>query len=96
MNDSYSIIMDNASIHKNLNLTSNVNIIYTPPYGCEYQPIELCFSQVKRVFRNKFVLKDVNEAIIQSVKELEPKTIQNCYAHVFEKIIPKACTALYS
>ena len=43
LNDSYSIIMDNASIHKNINLTSNVNIIYTPPYGCEYQPIELLF-----------------------------------------------------
>ena len=80
--------MDNASIHKNLTLDGSTNVIYTPPYSPEYQPIELCFSQVKRNFRNKFVIKNVEEAIAQSVFELSPETIQHCYSHVFEKIIP--------
>ena len=46
------LIMDNASIHKKLTLDRSTNVIYTPPYSPEYQPIELCFSQVKRNVRN--------------------------------------------
>ena len=33
-------------------------------------------------------MKDVEEAIAQSVFEVSPETIQHCYSHVFEKVIP--------
>ena len=90
INNDHVILMDNASIHKKLNITNNANIIYTPPYSPEFNPIELCFSQIKRCFRNMYVTKDVKNAICESINMLAPQTITNCYAHVFDKVIQKS------
>ena len=92
IDDSYSIVMDNASIHKKLTLDCNPNIIYTPPYSPQFQPIELCFANIKRRFRNKFVENNVSEAIKESVFELSPEIIKSCFSHAFEKEIPLART----
>jgi len=79
-NSNQVFLMDNASIHKNLN---NTNILYTPPYSPEFNAIELCFSKVKRYFRNLLVKDDVPNAIRDSLKEtMQSQFISNCYKHV--------------
>jgi transposase len=78
-------LMDNASIHKKLSLKHETRILYTPPYSPEFNAIELCFSQIKKVFRSKFVFsnKCIESAIIESIEEgLNPEKIANCYNHV--------------
>ncbi len=84
-----AVLMDNASIHKKLTLTNNINIIYTPPYSPEYNPIELCFSQIKRVYKEKalFCKQEVVENIIDSIFEgLNTDKIGNSFDHV-DKIV---------
>jgi transposase len=86
-----AVLMDNASIHKNLNLHHPTNIIYTPPYSPEFNAIELCFSQIKKVYREQLLMykKDIESAIIESIENgLNEHKINNCYNHV-DKIIEK-------
>jgi transposase len=45
------IIIDNASIYKNLTLNTTPNICYNVPYSPENNPIELCFGVIKNYFR---------------------------------------------
>jgi len=84
-----AILIDNASIHKNLSLSTHVNILYTPPYSPEYNAIELCFSQIKQYFKEQFVThkNDIERNIFQSIFEgLTLDKISNSYDHV-ESII---------
>ena len=92
ISENEAVLMDNASIHHKLTLQSNINIIYTPPYSPEYNAIELCFSQIKQVYKNKFVThkKEVESTIIDSIFEgLNTDKIEHCYNHV-DKIIKKS------
>jgi transposase len=85
------ILMDNASIHKNLTLQNEGNIIYTPPYSPQYNAIELCFSQVKNIFKHKFIFQknEIVNTIIDSIFEgLNHDKIINCYEHV-DKLVNK-------
>jgi transposase len=91
IDNNHVILLDNASIHKKLNIANNANLIYTPPYSPEFNPIELCFAKIKSCFRNMFVsnTKNVNQSIIDSISMLHPYIISNCYSHVFQTVIPK-------
>lgn len=58
------IIMDNISFHHSLKVkelckSKNIEILYTPPYSPWYNPIELCFSIVKRHY---YKYQDINKA----------------------------------
>jgi transposase len=89
LKDDSMIIMDNASIHKNLCLFTNPITSYSPPYSPEYNAIELCFGKTKDSFRkiNTTLNGNVNELISSSVETLSPQMIINCFTHVFEKFI---------
>jgi transposase len=53
-----AIFMDNLSVHKTLAaqkayIKLNIKPIFNLPYSPEYNPIELVFSQVKRIFNRE-------------------------------------------
>lgn len=83
------IIMDNASIHKNLILNTKPEICYNVPYSPENNPIELCFGKIKNHFRkNNSSSKDnISDLIITSINELNSEMIVNCFNHVFNYYI---------
>jgi transposase len=85
LEDNQAVLMDNASIHKRLSLKQFTNIIYTPPYSPEYNAIELCFSQIKKIYREKLLMhkSDISSAILDSIETgLNEEKICNCYNHV--------------
>jgi transposase len=58
------VIMDNAKIHHTKQVKDYLNgkgcvTLYAPPYSPWFNPIELCFSKVKRSFR---CCQDIDEA----------------------------------
>jgi len=85
------IVADNASIHKYLMLRRNrAAIVYTPPYTPEFNPIELCFAEAKREFRDRNVTLKPNvfDLITQSVEStLTESYITRCFRHVFDRYV---------
>jgi len=60
------ILLDNVSFHhskivKDFLSSKNVDVLYTPPYCPWFNPIELCFSNVKRNFRRD---QDIEQAFV--------------------------------
>jgi transposase len=88
LDESSTLVLDNASIHKNLCLTTKPNILYTPPYSPEFNPIELCFGITKGYFREgNNNNTDITHLINQSVTFLTPTMIKNCFEHVQKNFI---------
>ncbi len=87
----HMIVADNASIHKFLSLRRNrAAIVYTPPYTPQFNPIELCFADVKFEYRERNVtLKpDVFDLITKSVEEtLTEDAVRSCFRHVHDKYV---------
>lgn len=85
------IVADNASIHKYLMLRRiRAAIVYTPPYTPEFNPIELCFAEAKREFRERNVTLKPNvfDLITQSVEStLTESYITRCFRHVFDRYV---------
>jgi transposase len=89
------IMLDNASIHKTVEFKQAIYekkylIIYTPPYGCEYNPIELVFGRVKQAFY-KARYADEKFNILKTIERLvplqSPEFIVKCFKHVEENYI---------
>ena len=77
------VIADNASIHKNLQLQTPVQMLYTPPYEPDSNPIEMCFARVKHVFRARNTGIDIPGLIRECVEEaVTPELIAGCFDHV--------------
>jgi transposase len=81
------LVLDNAAIHHS-ELTEHIMdeyhipLLYLPPYSPHYNPIELCFGEMKRN------IKEVNgtnmvEIIERSVQNLTVNNICNYYDHCF-------------
>ena len=85
------VVLDNASIHKNLQLKSTPGLCYTPPYSPEFNAIELCFAKVKRCFRrrNAGMRIDVCGLIASSVDDLSAHDIEACFGHVLSSFVLK-------
>jgi len=93
LSDNSILIMDNASIHKNLILKKTVDTCYTPPYSPEFNAIELCFAKVKRNFRrlnaNHCGEIVVPNMISTAVNSLTEKDIVSCFDHVLNTFVRK-------
>ena len=71
--------MDNASIHKRLNLQTTPVICHTPPYSPIYNFIELCFGIIKNNFKKQNCTTNVNnENLIEDcISSLSSESILN-------------------
>ena len=82
------LLMDNASIHKGMQLQTKPDICYTPPYSPEFNPIELCFSQLKRSFRKRNTGEHAVQGLIDgTVQDLSPDAIKACFRHVLTTFV---------
>lgn len=78
------VVMDNASIHKNLDTRTIQDLCYTPPYSPEFNAIELCFSKIKTCFRklNMGIQENVHDLILKAIDCLSVRDIMACFDHV--------------
>ena len=76
------ILMDNVSFHHSKVVTDylkdkGVDILYTPPYSPWFNPIELCFSIVKRAFKqNQDITQSFNALNSQHFHSFFNKSLQ--------------------
>ena len=64
-------------------------IVCIPPYHCEFNPIELCWSQVKGYIKEhnkKFTLTAVKELTYKGFKKVTPIEWKNNAEHVRKKV----------
>lgn len=87
------LLMDNASIHKTKQFKETIavkgyDVIYTPPYSPEFNPIELIFGIIKKKFyKERYNTVGCLVDIIKScVSSVDSTTIRHCFAHV-KKIV---------
>ena len=94
-----TLLLDNASIHKTRRVreiaTNNgYNLLFTPPYCPEYNPIELVFGIVKKYFYSLrysakgYQLLDAIEEAIDAKASV--KHVNNCFKHVHSIISQEA------
>jgi transposase len=65
------VLLDNVSFHhskavKDFLASKFIQVLYTPPYSPWFNPIELCFSSVKRHFRKN---QDIEQAFVSVQSE---------------------------
>ena len=84
------LVLDNASIHKKVQVPEPTTILFTPPYTPEFNAIELCFATIKGKFRRMNVDIDSGtntESIVQHcVDALGAETIVRCFRHTAQEI----------
>lgn len=87
------LLMDNASIHKTKQFKETMTskgfqVVYTPPYSPEFNPIELVFGIIKKKFYKERYNNDnqLVDIIQNCVRSVNSATICNCFSHV-ERII---------
>jgi transposase len=84
------LLMDNASIHKtkefkNILLSKGYQVIYTPPYSPEFNPIELIFGIIKnKYYKSRYMRQDfpVDAHIARCTEQVNNATIVSCFDHV--------------
>jgi len=79
-----TLIQDNCRIHhsnivKDYSENNNIYNLYIPPYSPELNPIELVFSELKRIFRNNDYLTNLEERIEYSIKLLNISNFQKYF-----------------
>ena len=58
---------------------------YIPPYTPIFNPIEMCFSKIKKEFRN-LDHNNVRNDITLSIDKLKNDNLNNYYSHVIKDI----------
>ena len=81
------VIMDGAGWHKStkLNIPTNIEIMYLPPYSPELNPVERLCQYIKNaLLKNKIYkgLDELEEAVCYFITQLKYDTIQQiCSLH---------------
>lgn len=74
------LIMDQAGWHKNLNVPSNIEIIFLPPYSPELNPVERLWKHIKDgILKNRVysTLDILENHLIEYLKSLPSDTIKS-------------------
>jgi transposase len=84
------ILQDNVRIHyyyklKDYALENNIKLQYIPAYTPEFNPIELIFSKVKKIFR-KLEHKNITDDIIESLSKITKTDTTHFYDHTIDII----------
>ncbi len=91
-----TLVLDNASIHhcdafialldaaKDNPDCSLVDYLFLSPFSPDYNPIELCFAQIKRFVRRwqEDAVADIHACLARAVLEVTPTNARNYYRHV--------------
>ena len=84
------ILMDNCTIHKNLQDTFNAKHfipLYLSPYSPEFQAVEFAFSKIKGNFRHQYPWKEgVETAIESAASSVTPDNIKKYFKHAYDNL----------
>jgi transposase len=92
--DPVIFLLDNARTHTSKLLKENFlkdyNFLFNAPYTPELNPIELAFSKLKHIIRNRRILteKDLIMACHFALEQITLKDAQNYIAHSFSFLKP--------
>lgn len=88
-----SILLDNASIHKNKHFNNNIkinnwNIIYNVPYHSHLNPIEYIFSLLRRELLKNDInsFNDIIETVIKFKKNINKTYVKNIFNKCLNEI----------
>lgn len=82
MGSTYTLLMDNASIHNKAAVSTVAQVLRTPPYSPECNPIELAFARIKHSFRSDFHEATTRVRLERAVESLEPGSCPALFQHV--------------
>ena len=78
----YTLLMDNAPIHKTKKFTNycnknEVNVLYNIPYNPESNPIEMIFNPIKKFIKsnNTKYINTINDSINKYIKNINKETL---------------------
>jgi transposase len=75
-----TIVLDNCNTHKGI---PDDRFVFTPSYSPQFNPVEMCFSKIKRHFRQLLVERiEFRAAIDRAIRSLTSNDIINCFAHM--------------
>lgn len=82
-----TFVMDNVAFHKNSGETFQIkgfDVLYSPPYSPEFNPIENLFFKIKNMYRSLLVLGKLNveECISKAIQTVTFQDIVNTFNHV--------------
>jgi transposase len=77
-----TLLMDNASIHNRASASTAAQVLRTPPYSPECNPIELAFARIKYSFRCDFHEATTRLRMERAVASLEPASCPALFQHV--------------
>jgi len=90
------LLMDNARFHKTQLVHESINnkefnVLYTPPYSPEYNPIELVFGQIKQSFyKMRFSIEEnIGSLVHEITSSVTQSAIVNSFTHVVKSEIRK-------
>lgn len=82
------VVMDNLSAHKSIRVCQLIQargarIEFLPPYSADFNPIELCWSQVKTALRTAKArtFEALVEALAKALRAVTPQQVQAWFAH---------------
>ena len=85
--------MDNASSHrsKRLEVPTNIQIVYLPPYSPELNPVERVFQDIKKHLKNKVfnVIEELEDTVCGIVKLFAPQRLKKLtfYPYIKEAVL---------
>ncbi|XP_077982046.1 uncharacterized protein LOC144437051 [Glandiceps talaboti] len=86
------LVVDNAPIHhsdiaRELNLWLNmqgIEVIFTPKYSPEFNPVEFCFNKIKRTLErpplSELAYRNLSVAIYSAVEEVSPADVHGFFS----------------
>lgn len=77
-----TVLMDNASIHNKASSCTGAQVLHSPPYSPECNPIELAFACIKRCFRAGLHDNDTLARLVRAVAGLVPEDCPALFTHV--------------
>lgn len=80
-----TIVLDNCKTHKGI---PDSRLLFIPSYSPQFNPVEMCFSKIKRHFRQLLVQRvEFRTAIHRAVQSLTSDDIVNCFAHMRQECV---------
>jgi transposase len=80
------ILMDNAKVHYRRDIRSNlishnVKILYSVPYCCHLNPIEICFGMLKKNLKTKNI-KEEDDIVNKTMEYLDHYGVKDIYCSI--------------
>ena len=82
------VVMDNLSSHKvagvrELIEAAGADLLYLPPYSPDFNPIEQCWSKLKRVLRSAKArsVDALQQAVVEAIPTISPNNAQAWFRH---------------